>query len=62
MLLRINSMVKALTLCAAVLFLTLPIQAAEKAVPALTISDAIFKVMPPGRSMTAGYMLSLIHI
>ena len=57
MLLRINCMVKALALCTAVLLLALPIQAAEKAVSALTISDAIFKLMPPGRSMTAGYMM-----
>ena len=59
MLLRTNSMVKALALCTAVLFLTLPIQAAEKVVSALTISDAIFKLMPPGRSMTAGYMMMM---
>ena len=57
MLLRTNSIVKALALCTAVLFSTLPIHAAEKAVSALTISDAVFRLMPPGRSMTAGYML-----
>ena len=61
MLSRITSLFKALTFCAAVLLftsplLTSPLQAAEKSVSALTISDAYFRLMPPGRSMTAAYM------
>ena len=56
MLSRITSTFKIFALCAGLLSSVSP-QAAEKAVSALTISDAVFRLMPPGRSMTAGYML-----
>ncbi|MBT6579362.1 MAG: copper chaperone PCu(A)C [Cellvibrionales bacterium] len=56
MLSRVTSIFKALTLCATVLLSIAPLQAAEKIESALTINDAYFRLMPPGRSMTAAYM------
>ena len=56
MLSRMTPTFKILALCVALLSLA-PVQADEKTVSALTISDAVFRLMPPGRSMTAGYML-----